>query len=82
MSTLPWTLGALEVGILISSVLYGVTTLQAWLYAEKYAADKRYLRIMVSVLPIMFYDIPCEYLYIQAGTIWSAPNAVFIEHSL
>ena len=56
MSTLPATLGAVEVAILISSVLYGVTTLQAWLYAEKYFADKRYLRILVSVLP-MFYDI-------------------------
>ena len=56
MSTLPATLGALEVVILISSVLYGVTTLQAWLYAEKYSADKCYLRILVSVLP-MFYDI-------------------------
>ena len=56
MSTLPATLGALQIAILISSVLYGVTTLQAWLYAEKYSTDKCYLRIMVSVLPI-FHDI-------------------------
>ena len=55
MSILPETLGALEVGILISSVLYGVTTLQAWLYAEHYSTDKRHLRIMVSVLS-MLYD--------------------------
>ena len=45
-----------EVGILISSALYGMTTLQAWLYAEQYSADKWYLRIMVSIFP-MFYDI-------------------------
>ena len=56
MSTLPATLGALEVAILIASVLYGVTMLQAWLYAEKYSTDRCYLRIMVSVLP-MCYDI-------------------------
>ena len=56
MSTLPATLGALEVAILIASVLYGVTTLQAWLYAEKYSTDKCYLRILVSVL-LMFYAI-------------------------
>ena len=57
MSTLFATLGAVEVGILISSVLYGVTTLQAWLYAERYSTDKWYLRFMVSVLQ-MFYDMP------------------------
>ena len=56
MSTLFATLGAVEVAILISSVLYGVTTLQAWLYAENHSADKCYLRILVSVLP-MFYNI-------------------------
>ena len=48
------TVGVIELGILIASVLYGVTTLQAWLYAEKYPTDKPYLRIMVSVLPIFF----------------------------
>ena len=46
------TLGVIEVAILVASVLYGVTTLQAWLYAEKYSTDKRYLRIMVSIFPI------------------------------
>ena len=80
MSTLhlPTTLGTIEVAILIVSVLYGVMVLQAWLYAEKYSTDKCYLRIMVSALPI-FYDILGEYTPAQAGTIWSAPNAVFIE---
>ena len=80
MSTLhlPTTLGTIEVAILIVSVLYGVMVLQAWLYAEKSSTDKCYLRIMVSALPI-FYDILGEYTPAQAGTIWSAPNAVFIE---
>jgi len=54
MSTLPPTLGALEVAILISTLLYGVTTLQAWLYAEKFATDNPYLRVMVRVLLIFF----------------------------
>ena len=57
MSTLPATLGALEVGILISSVLYGVTTLQAWLYVENCSADKCYLRILVIVLPTFIIDL-------------------------
>ena len=55
MFTLTPTLGALEVAILISSLLYGVTTLQAWMYAENYSTDQRYLRVMVPVLP-MFRD--------------------------
>ena len=83
MSTLLATLGALEVAILIASVLYGVTTLQAWLYAEKYSTDKWYLRIMVSVLPMFYYDILMNTLLsVQAGTIWSAPNAGFMEYPL
>ena len=51
MSVLPQTLGALEVSILMSSVLYGLTTLQAWLYAERYSTDAMYLRVLVSVCP-------------------------------
>ena len=43
------TPGVNEIGILIASVLYGVTTLQAGLYAENCSADKSYLRIMVSI---------------------------------
>ena len=71
MSTLPATLGALEVAILISSVLYGVVTLQAWLYAEKYATDKRCLRIMVSAFSmfnghIMIIEYP-PYRQVQFG---------------
>ena len=57
MSTLPATLGAVEVTILIASVLYGVTTLQAYLYVENCSADKCYLRILVSVPPMFMISL-------------------------
>lgn len=47
MSTLTLSLGVVEVAILISSVLYGVTTLQAWLYAERFSNDPLYVRTAV-----------------------------------
>ena len=89
MSTLPVTLGALEVGILISSVLYGVTTLQAWLYAENYSADKCYFRILVTVLPT-FYDILMNtplYRLAQSGLhrtpfLWNTPSDPLVLGSL
>ncbi|KAF8586978.1 hypothetical protein K439DRAFT_1631100 [Ramaria rubella] len=50
MSTLGVTLGALEVSILISTILYGVTSLQTFLYTAKSFKDPRWLHIMVCRL--------------------------------
>jgi hypothetical protein len=48
MSTLDQSIGAVEIGVLLSSVLYGVLTVQAFLYTDKHSTDPLYLRIMVS----------------------------------
>ena len=50
MSVLPQTLGALEVSILMSSILYGLTMLKAWLYAEWNSADTIYLCVLAGLL--------------------------------
>ncbi|KAF8507923.1 hypothetical protein JB92DRAFT_2815042 [Gautieria morchelliformis] len=52
MSTLDLTLGALEIPILISSVLYGVTCLQAFLYTvtERSFGDPRWVQVMVGLV--------------------------------
>ncbi|KAF8586983.1 hypothetical protein K439DRAFT_1631103, partial [Ramaria rubella] len=50
MSTLGVTLGALEVSILISTILYGVTILQTFLYTAKSFKDPRWLHIMVGLI--------------------------------
>jgi hypothetical protein len=48
MSVLGPTLGALEVGVLCSSVLYGVATAQTFLYAQGRFKDPIWLQILVS----------------------------------
>jgi hypothetical protein len=32
--SLPLTLGAIEIGVLVSSLLYGISCVQVWLYAS------------------------------------------------
>jgi len=48
MSTLDLTLGALEIGVLMSTVLYGVLTAQAFVFSGRSTEDPLWLRIMVS----------------------------------
>jgi hypothetical protein len=48
MSTLDQSIGALEIGILLSSVLYGILTVQAFLYTQTQSKDPMYVRITVS----------------------------------
>ena len=50
MSPLDLSLGAVELGVLVSTVLFGVATTQAWLYLERNFKDALYIRIMVSDL--------------------------------
>jgi len=57
MSTLPLSLGAVEVAILVSSAMYGVTTLQAWLYAERFSNDQLYIRVAVRIALPQFYRL-------------------------
>ncbi|KAF8492940.1 hypothetical protein JB92DRAFT_3000838 [Gautieria morchelliformis] len=53
MSVLGLTLGALEVGVLCSSVLYGVATTQAFLYARGRFKDPIWLQIFVGFVWIL-----------------------------
>jgi len=48
MSTLDLTLGALEVSIILSTILYGISILQVFLYSERGFKDPLWLRSLVS----------------------------------
>jgi len=50
MSTLDLTLGALEIGVLMSTVLYGVLTAQAFVFSGRSTEDPLWLRIMVGII--------------------------------
>lgn len=47
------TLGAFEVGVLISYVLFGVTTLQTYIYFTRFADDRRALKYLVAVVWVL-----------------------------
>lgn len=44
------TLGAVELAILLSSVLYGVTTMQAYLYLQSPRQDRLWLRGLAAIV--------------------------------
>lgn len=46
--SLPTTLGAVEVGLVISTFLSGIETLQTFNYYRKYPKDSMALKILVS----------------------------------
>ncbi|KAF8576575.1 hypothetical protein K439DRAFT_1640407 [Ramaria rubella] len=49
------SIGAVEVGTLISSVLYGVATLQPFSYAGSGLKDPLWLRVMVNAVATVLY---------------------------
>jgi hypothetical protein len=44
------TVGALEGGILVSNLLFGIVTMQVYLYYQKYPRDHRSLKALVRPL--------------------------------
>lgn len=55
-TSLATTLGAVEIGVMLSAVLYGVTTLQTYIYWQTPNQDKRWLRYLVAI--IWFVYVP------------------------
>ncbi|TFK72780.1 hypothetical protein BDN72DRAFT_835648 [Pluteus cervinus] len=50
MFDLQFSLGALEIGTIVSGVLFGITTSQAYVYCQKYPTDSIRLRTLVPVI--------------------------------
>jgi len=53
MSILDLTIGALEIGILLSTVLYGILTLQAYRYTEGQTKDPLWIPVMVTFVWVL-----------------------------
>jgi hypothetical protein len=52
------TLGAIEIGVLLSSVLYGVTCVQAYNYAMHTVCDRLWVRVVVAVVMYVEVTLP------------------------
>lgn len=61
------SLGANELGTLISSVFLGITTVQLYMYYKNDFKDARWIRLMVSVRST---KISFSNLFEKVSTIW------------
>ncbi|KAJ3781210.1 hypothetical protein GGU10DRAFT_367470 [Lentinula aff. detonsa] len=50
MASLGLTLGVLEIGVLISSTLYGVTSMQLYIYYKNGFKDKLWIKLLVALI--------------------------------
>ncbi|KAJ3559620.1 hypothetical protein NM688_g225 [Phlebia brevispora] len=53
MSLLDETFGSVLITIFIASILYGVTTLQTYIYSQKYQGDTRFLKLTVATVWVL-----------------------------
>ncbi|TFY51183.1 hypothetical protein EVJ58_g10699 [Rhodofomes roseus] len=66
MALIGLTAGAVEVGILISTFLYGITTVQAYVYSRSNHQDPLWLKSLVGIvwlLETLLTVLTCMYLY-------------------
>jgi len=85
MTSLALTVGALEVGILLSTVLFGVVTVQAFLYAERNFKDPLWLRILVGIvwsLETIQTIVTWIHLYSLTVTNYGRPDTIVETHQL
>jgi hypothetical protein len=66
------TIGALEIGVLLSSFLFGIVTVQTFMYFKKFPNDTWMLKLLVRTTHIVaarllttFYDTECK-----VGVVW------------
>lgn len=48
--SLPLTLGAIEIGVLVSSLLYGVSCVQVWIYASGTQSHRLAFAVLVTFI--------------------------------
>jgi hypothetical protein len=58
---------ALEIGVMISCVLFGVVTLQVYDYYKEFPEDRLFLKCFVCGL---FSSLVITHSFIQVGVVW------------
>ncbi|KAL4264519.1 DUF6534 domain-containing protein [Pleurotus pulmonarius] len=70
------SIAAIEIGILVSSVLFGIVTLQAFIYFRTYPSDPKPLKILAGVIWILeFGGMICVSNLLYEATITKYRNA-------
>ncbi|TFK72782.1 hypothetical protein BDN72DRAFT_281601 [Pluteus cervinus] len=77
-----FNLGVLEIGAMISTLLFGITTSQAYTYYERYPAD--HLRIKILVLSIWLLELchttaVLQGLFFATITQYHRPELLFVK---
>ncbi|KAF9267422.1 hypothetical protein L218DRAFT_995680 [Marasmius fiardii PR-910] len=75
------TIGALEIGALMSTSLFGVTCVQAFQYFRDSKKDSRWVKILVAA--VWFLDLShavasCHYLYTSTVPQYGHPELLFV----
>ncbi|KAG9218607.1 hypothetical protein CCMSSC00406_0001279 [Pleurotus cornucopiae] len=77
------SIAAIEIGILVSSVLFGIVTLQAFIYFRTYPGDPKPLKILAGVIWVLeFGGMICVANLLYEATITkyrSAPLLMFVN---
>ncbi|KIK65964.1 hypothetical protein GYMLUDRAFT_1027793 [Collybiopsis luxurians FD-317 M1] len=75
------SVGAFEVGTLVAAFLFGVTTVQVYLYFERYKRDDVFIKLMVLLvwlLELAHTVCICHALYVQTVTWYGQPELLAI----
>ncbi|KAI6158207.1 hypothetical protein BKA82DRAFT_996667 [Pisolithus tinctorius] len=76
---IPGELGPILIGGLVSAALYGITTLQTYVYFMHYAEDastKKFLVAVVWVLDTLHVSLTCHILYYYMITSYGVPTSL------
>ncbi|KAF9498870.1 hypothetical protein BDN71DRAFT_310500 [Pleurotus eryngii] len=77
------SIAAIEIGILVSSVLFGIVTLQAFIYFRTYLGDPKPLKILAGVIWVLeFGGMICVANLLYEATITkyrNAPLSMFVN---
>ncbi|ESK82282.1 hypothetical protein Moror_15472 [Moniliophthora roreri MCA 2997] len=75
------TIGALEVGALVTIFLFGVVTLQVYFYFSRFPDDSWYIKLLVrgiSILDLGHSIALCHYLYTVTVTQYGKPSLLLV----
>ncbi|KAF5385563.1 hypothetical protein D9757_006797 [Collybiopsis confluens] len=84
------SLGAFEIGTIVAAFLFGITTLQVYLYFEQYPNDGKILKLMVRLLSFEHFfaanihNLNMLWWWRQVMSIWllELGHTITISHSL
>ncbi|KAI6100097.1 hypothetical protein EV401DRAFT_2032073 [Pisolithus croceorrhizus] len=77
--SIPGGFGSTLIGGLISAILYGIATLQTYVYYMNYSDDALVIRVLVTavwILSTLHFSFMCHFLYYYLVTNYGIPTSL------